>query len=430
MKQSCKLVGAFISAALLAACGGNNGLSSSTPTSVTPSVRSQPAPGQYGSRHVGKDGVTEAVLYSFTGAPDGGTPYASLTNVNGTLYGTTVGGGLYGSGSGSCRYGGCGTIFQITTAGAYSQLHAFAGPPYDGGNPWDGLTDVNGALYGTTLIGGAGCRPGSGETCGTVFKVTTAGAYSLIYSFDVGYDGKDGEYPYGGLLNVNGTLYGTTSSGGVGTNAGTVFTITTSGTENVLYSFVYPTDYTPLDRLVRVGNNLYGTTQQGGASRLGAVFKITTSGTETLLHSFAGGSDGADPVAGLTRGIVGTALYGTTPAGGGANAGTVFRITTSGTETVLHQFSGGPGDGAGPHADLIRVGHAFYGTTQGGGTLGQGTVFKITPSGHYSVIYSFAGGTDGNTPFGGLVNVNGTLYGTTAGGGASGNGAIFSLTGF
>jgi uncharacterized repeat protein (TIGR03803 family) len=372
---------------------------------------------------VGKDGVTETVLYSFAGGSDGAGPSDSLTDLNGTLYGTTQNGGPSNDG----------TIFEIGTSGsnAYSQLHAFAGPTGDGANPWAGLTDVNGTLYGTTLNGGAGCRPYSGESCGTVFKVTPSGAYSVIYSFDVGYDGRDGSYPYGGLLNVNGKLYGTTSSGGVGTNAGTVFTITTSGTESVLYSFDPATDgYAPADRLARVGSNLYGTLSVGaGGSRNGTVFKITTSGTESLLHQFSGGSDGANPFAGLTPGIVSTKMYGTTENGGGSNDGTVFKITTSGTETVLHQFSGGPTDGAYPTADLIRVGRAFYGTASNGGAHGTGIVFKITPSGHYSVIYSFAGGSDGADPTGGLVNVNGTLYGTTAGGGANGYGTVYSLSG-
>ena len=135
------------------------------------------------------------------------------------------------------------------------------------------------------------------------------------------------------------------------------------------------------------------------------------SQTESVLHRFAGGSDGASPLAGLTN--VGGTLYGTTGGEGDASDyGTVFKITTSGTESVLHRFAGGS-DGASPYAGLTNVGGTLYGTTEGGGASDNGTVFRITTSGKEKVLYSFAGGNDGAYPQAGLTNVGGTLYGTT-----------------
>ncbi len=150
----------------------------------------------------------------------------------------------------------------------------------------------------------------------------------------------------------------------------------------------------------------------------GTVFKITTSGKETVLHSFGGSSrdDGGEPEAGLIN-LNGT-LYGTTSVGGKNATGTVFSITTSGIETLLYSFKVfGSGDGANPEAGLLNVKGTLYGTTSYGGTFGYGTVFSITPSGKETVLHSFGGSGDGNEPFAGLINVKGTLYGTTTSGG-------------
>jgi len=202
----------------------------------------------------------------------------------------------------------------------------------------------------------------------------------VLYSFK----GGDGSSPYAGLLNVKGTLYGTTYDGGA-SNYGTVFSITTSGTETVLHSFKGGSGdgESPLAGLINVKGTLYGTTFTGGVDGFdGTVFKITPSGTETLLYSFKGNTgtalDGERPQAGLIN-LKGT-LYGTTYNGGASNYGTVFSITTSGTETVLYSFKGGSGDGESPLAGLINVKGTLYGTTlEGGASRGYGTVFSITP---------------------------------------------------
>ncbi|MGA8574491.1 MAG: choice-of-anchor tandem repeat GloVer-containing protein [Candidatus Cybelea sp.] len=390
--------------------------------------------------------VRERVLHSFTGYPgDGNFPYTSLTDVNGTLYGTTQYGGAY--------YGG--TVFQITTSGAESVLHSFGMNEDKGGTdgyaPVAGLIDVGGTLYGTTISGGGGSQssPCSFEGdggCGTVFAITASGVESVIYPFA---GGTDGEHPTAGLVNVNGTLYGTTSYGGGygcgGYGCGTVFAITPSGGESVIYRFAGGTDgANPNAALTAVNGTLYSTTLSGGAYNGGTGFAITPSGVETVLHSFGGGSrDGTSPFAGLTA-VNGT-LYGTTYNGGLSGCrrrgcGTVFAITPSGGESVIYRFAGYT-DGANPVASLIYVNGMLYGTTENGGgrhsacgRIGCGTIFQITPSGGESVLYSFKR-LHGENPLAALIDVNGKLYGTAYYGGTGcsshyrdGCGTVFSLS--
>jgi uncharacterized repeat protein (TIGR03803 family) len=318
---------------------------------------------------------------------------------------------------------------------AYSVLYSFKGGTSDGKYPEADLLNVNGTLYGTTSEGGCG----SSDHCGTVFKVTTSGKEAVLHNFG---GSGDGSYPQAGLLNVNGTLYGTTAEGGANCKktygCGTVFSITTSGKETVLYSFNSKYGYHPDAGLINVNGTLYGTTYNGGAHSLGTVFSITTSGKETVLYSFGTGSeDGGYPAAGLIN-VNGT-LYGTTTYGGAEHAGTVFSITTSGKETVLHSFPTGSEDGEDPQAGLINLHGTLYGTTAdatatGGSecfsaSAGCGTVFSITTSGKETVLHFFGGitsGQDGEDPQASLLNVNGTLYGTTAWGGGSGSCKTFS----
>jgi uncharacterized repeat protein (TIGR03803 family) len=175
-----------------------------------------------------------------------------------------------------------------------------------------------------------------------------------------------------------------------------------------------------------VGGTLYGTTYGNPAIGNGTVFSVTPSGTETVLYSFKGGSDGAGPRAGLLE--FNGLLYGTTLGGGNGN-GTVFNVTLAGTETVVHSFQGGS-DGKDPQAALINVHGTLYGTTIYGGAYGAGTVFKVTKTGAVKVVYSFgsSGANDGYEPFASLINLGGTLYGTTAGGGANSWGTVFAVT--
>jgi uncharacterized repeat protein (TIGR03803 family) len=356
--------------------------------------------------------ASETVLYCFgEGASDGINPYAGLIYLNGTLYGATPLGGTYGGG----------TVFSITPAGVEKALYAFGSSSTDGFNAYAGLISVNGTLYGTTVEGGT-------YGLGTAFSITPAGVEKVLHAFG---GSPDGSQPYASLVNVNGTLYGTTRSGGsmVG-NAGTVFSIAPSGIEKVVYAFGgSPDGSQPYGRLLNVNGTLYGTTVVGGAYDQGTVFLVTPQGVEKLLHSFGSSSrDGVSPYAGLT--YVNGSLYGTTFAGGAYGLGTVFSITPQG-EKVLHAF-GSSGDGTNPYAALINVNGTLYGTTYGGGTYGGGTVYSITPQGVEKVLYAFGSASSGAlNPYAGLIDVNGTFYGTTVGGGCAGfyfQGAVFSIT--
>jgi len=305
---------------------------------------------------------------------------------------------------------------------AYSVVYSFNVAP-DGNYPEAGLIDVSGTLYGTTIGGGK-------FNVGTIFTIAASGGESVFYSFS---DRPDAFEPGASLIDVSGTLYGTTYQGGKNGD-GTVFSITTGGTEEVLYSFKGgKTDGDgPAAALIDVDGTLYGTTYSGGKYDEGTVFSVTTGGTEKVLHSFGKGSDdGAYPLADLIN-VKGT-LYGTTQYGGASFRGTVFSITTGGREKVLHSFGGGSADGSFPYAGLIDVKGTLYGVTTDGGSFcqpsgGCGTVFSITTGGTEKVLHSFGSGSDGSAPEAALIDVSGTLYGTTALGGVNGDGTVFSIT--
>ena len=201
-------------------------------------------------------------------------------------------------------------------------------------------------------------------------------------------------------------------------------------TKKVIYSFAGGSDGAdPLAGLVRdAASNLYGTTYAGGDYGSGTVFKLDTTGKEAVLHSFSGGPDGGYPYAGLILDAAGN-LYGTADAGGVHNYGAVFEMPAGGAEGVLYSFTGTGGDGADPLAGLIRDGVGnLYGTTASGGAFGLGTVFKVSAGGAETVLHSFRGGSDGEYPYASVIrDAAGNLYGTTYGGGASGWGTVFEI---
>lgn len=365
----------------------------------------------------------EKTLYSFcsqTGCPDGANPYAGLVEVNGTLYGTASTGGSNGMG----------TVFSVDpNTGAGTVVHSFCsqtGCP-DGAIPYAGLFNVNGTLYGTTYVGGI-----NGD--GTVFSVDpNTGMETVVYSFCTQQYCTDGKWPSASLIEVNGVLYGTTLGGGAH-NKGTAFALDpTSRAETVLYSFCRKRSCmdgtTPQANLVEANGTLYGTTSAGGISNDGVTFAINLrTGREHLLSALY--YVGAHPKAGLID-VDGT-LYGTTSSGGDYGDGALFSVDpNTGTENVVHSFC--CADGANPSGTLIEANGVLYGTTEYGGTSGGGTVFSLNPAtGVETVLYSLCSRAhcrDGQSPAAGLLKLRDKLYGTTEYGGDGadhgGDGTIF-----
>ena len=384
---------------------------------------------------------------------DGGAPMTSLVQAtDGNFYGT-AGGGT------NCPPTGCGIVFKISGSGTLTSLYNFCSQPNcaDGDAPGASLVQApDGNFYGTTASGGienGQCEFG----CGTVFKITPTGILTTLYKFCSQPNCTDGAYPEASLvLGSDGNFYGTTSAGGSDSlylsGAGTVFKMTPTGTVTTLYSFCSQGTCSdgagPNGLMEGTDGNFYGTTYVGGANgNSGTVFKITPRGALTTLYSFGSLPDGADgylPSGGVVQGTDGN-FYGTTSSGGtglDTTAGTIFKITPSGMLTTLYSFCSQlvcP-DGSYPYAGLVQgTDGKFYGTTFEGGNntycvLGCGTVFKITSGGVLTTLYSFGSlpnDADGDYPHSGLVQAtNGNFYGTTQDGGANGEGGtVFSLTG-
>jgi uncharacterized repeat protein (TIGR03803 family) len=376
------------------------------------------------------------VLYSFGAqANDGANPQAGLiADSAGNLYGTTVNGGA----------GTVGTVFKLAPDGAETVLYSFGKRANDGANPYAGLiADSEGNLYGTTSLGGKGCgshyEPTT--TCGTVFKVTPKGKEKVLYSFG---GGDDGWNPLAGLImDRAGNLFGTTEFGGHSgcgsLNCGTVFELAPDGTERVLYAFTGGYDgYFPIAGVIADNaGNLYGATV---ASPGGIVFELTRKNkwAETALYHFcskANCRDGNNPRGDLIEDDAGD-FYGVTAVGGkardcdGSGCGVVFKLTPNGGQTVLYSFC--CSHGSNPVAGLIADSAGnLYGTTVNGGAANGGTVFKVTPNEKETVLYSFcseANCTDGAQPVAGLIeDKQGNLYGATPSGGAYGQGAVFKV---
>ena len=315
-------------------------------------------------------------------------------------------------------------------AQTFKSLYSFTGSP-DGAAPYGALIkDKLGNLYGTTTAGGS-------FGSGTVYKLSMSGKETVLYSFTGGADGSE---PFAGLvMDQAGNLYGTTRSGG-SSDAGTVFELSPkTKKETVLYSFTgQPDGATPFSGLVMdQAGNLYGATFAGGSSNDGTVYKVNIkSKRETVLYSFAGDPDGAEPVYGNLLMDKSGNLYGTTQGGGSSNRGSGWELSAKGTETLLYSFTGGS-DGGGNDvggADLSLVMDTngnLYGTTERGG-VGVGVVFKLNiKTRTETVLYTFNAPADGEIPSAGLVrDSKGNLFGTTmAGGDNNSDGTVFEVTG-
>ena len=300
-------------------------------------------------------------------------------------------------------------VAQPATAKKFTVLHVFEGTPDGEFSEAPLVQDADGNLYGTTTSGG-------GDN-GTVFKVDKSGNESVLYSFN----GADGGFPTSGLtLDATGNLYGVAGEGPGG--AGVVFRLDKSGNESILHVFQGGFSSEPKgpagSLIMDQAGNLYGATEAGGLGTFpgfGTIYRLDPAGNLTVLYEFQGKLDGANPIGPLVRDSNGN-LYGAAPAAdsGGTINGTVFKLATDGTFTVLHTFTGGA-DGDGPQGGLLRdsAGNLF-GSAIKGGNSGAGTVFEITNTGTFTRLYSFTGGKDGRGPNGGLVqDPDGNIYGTT-----------------
>jgi uncharacterized repeat protein (TIGR03803 family) len=316
------------------------------------------------------------------------------------LYGTTTFGGANQLGS----------VFKISKGGTETTVYSFTGGT-NGQEPNGGLVrDSAGNFYGAAAGGAFGY--------GTIFKVTPAGSESVLYSFR---NGTDGFGPGSLVRDSSGNLYGAANGGGV-SNSGTVFRLSPGGVLTVLYSFtgINGDGANPNSGLARDrAGNLFGTTSSRGASNSGILFKVDRMGNETVLHSFSGGADGGYPNGNVILDSSGN-IYGTAEAGGAFGVGIIFKVDSSGNETVLYNFGNSNVDGRNPDGGVYRDSAGnLYGNTTFGGEYNWGTSYKLDTSNNETVLHSFTGGTDGKYPVGPLTgDTLGNLYGTTDQGGS------------
>jgi uncharacterized repeat protein (TIGR03803 family) len=368
---------------------------------------------------------TFTVLTNFNGTDGEGPAFVTLAQgTDGNLYGTTLSGGTYFFG----------TAFKMAPSGAVTTLYSFCAQAgcTDGSDPIGGVTlGSDGNFYGVTSLGGvyrgSPCFPSG---CGTLFKITPAGAFTSLYSFCSRTSCSDGAYPSTLTQGREGDFYGVTLQGGTSNSCkygcGTVFKITPAGSLTTLHSFDSREGSAPKAGLtLATDGNFYGvTTGGGGTGYYGTAFKVTPAGVLTVLHRF-NTTDGSYPYGTLLQGSDGS-LYGTTDLGGVYGYGTVFKMSLTGAFGTLHSFD--YSDGASPVMALVQgTDGNFYGTTSGGGEKGSGTIFEITSGGALTTLHSFYFPTDGNDPGGLMQFTSGVFYGNAEDGGADQDGTIFTL---
>ncbi len=341
-------------------------------------------------------------LHNFSGGTDGSVATSGVIQQSGKLYGVASQGGI----------GSSGVVYESATDGKLRVLYAF---PANGAAafPDGGLLARHGKLYGTT-----------GYLNGSVYSVTPDGAFAIVHQFA----GADGATPQGGLIDVHGTIYGTTTSGGAHGD-GVVFAIDPSGTERTVYDFGATANdaSSPASRLTWWNGKLYGTTTSGGAYGGGTVYSLTLTGSEALLYSFGNGTDGNDPFCSGVTPFRGK-LYGTTRRGGTHGKGVVFAISPSGSGGTTYNFGQHSGDAAAPMSGVIVYHGALYGPAYQGGRNNEGAIFRIAASGAEKTVYSFRGISDGSEPFGRLLAIGDQLYGTAPAGGSNGDGTLYRFT--
>jgi uncharacterized repeat protein (TIGR03803 family) len=394
--------------------------------------------------------VTVKTVFDFFNT-NGASPVGPLVQgADGNLYGATTFGGA------NCdSVGGCGSVFELAPSGHITTLYSFCSESncMDGANPSDGMMLASdGNFYGFTPGGGISLD-GFGQ--GVMYQLTPAGNFTAIYLFCSLKNCADGSLPEGTPIEgTDGKFYGLTFANGPDRSNGTFFSITTAGKLTTLYGFCkgFKTGpcldgVLPFGTLVQGANgNFYGTTSEGGAHGLytGTIFEITATGQLTRLYSFCSKPDCADgqsPSTGLVQGPDGN-FYGVTYTGGAvdfcnnAGCGTIYKITPDGKFTSLYSFceQSCEQDGWGPAQLVLGSDGNFYGTTFSGGTYDQGTIFKFTPDGHLTSLYSFCEQQTGDCPDGRIPGAellqapSGSFYGATRAGGTHDDGVIFRLS--
>ena len=370
--------------------------------------------------------IVFTTLFSFTGTGGsypGGAPFCGLTpGSDGNLYGTTTSGGSNN----------LGTLFKVTTGGAFTSLLSFNGT--NGSAPYAALAlgkDNN--FYGTTFRGGP-------SNWGTVFEYTAGGTFTNLFSFTGTNNAYQGANPASPLVPAaDGSFYGTANFGGLtnaayqGSGYGSVFQLTASGSLVAPALFANTNGAHPSGGMILgQDGNFYGTTTWGGLGingttfpGYGTVFKMTPDGTFTNIYKFTGGADGGFIYAGLVQGRDGY-LYGSAFSGGAEGYGTVFKVSTNGSFVLLHSFISY--DSGSPYGGMTQGSDGnFYGTTYGA-YVPYGSIFRVTPDGAFTNLFFFHG-TDGDHPDGVLVQgPDGNFYGTTSTGGGSGLGTVFQLS--
>lgn len=333
------------------------------------------------------------------GGSNGSNPLAIAQGSDGNLWG-----GTEGSGGASC-----GTLFNTTLTGDLTTLFRFACA--DGDQAWDVILGFDGNYYGVTFFGGP-------DNDGTIFKLTPLGTVTLLHSFN----GSDGSAPTSIIQAEDGNFYGSTYHGGSLGN-GTIYKMTPTGALSTLYTFDSTHGAGPYSKLtLGVDGNLYGTTSNGGDFGGGTVYRVSLSGTITVLHSFGQTStSGYGPVNRPVQGPDGN-FYGSTPYGGTAAKGTLYRVTPAGTFTNIHNFTGL--DGYFPVGMILGSDGNFYGTTEQGGSSGVGLIYELAIPGGLTTLHTFTV-TDGEFPFGLIQHTDGTFYGLTN---ATNAGTLFSLS--
>jgi uncharacterized repeat protein (TIGR03803 family) len=358
---------------------------------------------------------TVSTLYNFTGTTtDGANPwYVTLVQgTDGALYGTTYNGGSKAMG----------TVFKVTTTGTIKVLHSFAGGAHDGESPTGGLTlGSDGNFYGTAQQGGTAAQ-------GVVFKITPAGAITILHNFS---STTDGAFPWGPpILASDGNFYGTTSGGGKG-GSGLLYKITSSGTYTTVYTFTPAVGTSPIASPTQgTDGYLYVPVSLSGVNYCGSIVKLSTAGVLNSSYAFPCGNGGSFPIGPLVQASNGN-FYSTTQDGGADNEGTIYQATTGLAVTILYSFGTSFGDGQLPSAGLLLATDGnYYGSTAEGGSFDDGTLFNTSTGGSYTELYSFNNSANllQMSPLSPPVQAtNGTLYGVTEFGGTANDGTVYSL---